>query len=159
MTARQREYIEKLYLERYEWLKSYALSSLKNEDLAHEAVQEVFRIACQKANQVCGSECPEGWLFLTLKNIIANSLRARKRCMDLQRKLQLINPGMIQDPMPLHLMCSNISDTEEFKLLYEFAVEERTVEELARRRGISVNACKKRIQRAKAFLARKIRKK
>lgn len=48
MTAEQRVQIEELYLQMYNGMMAYARSSLSEEALAEEAIQETFRIACQK---------------------------------------------------------------------------------------------------------------
>lgn len=49
MTDLERQAIEKLYLQMYTRLFAYARSSLPNDALAEEAVQETFVIACQKS--------------------------------------------------------------------------------------------------------------
>ena len=46
MNAEQRKKIEQLYMQMYDMLTAYARSSLSEEALAEEAVQETFRIAC-----------------------------------------------------------------------------------------------------------------
>ena len=50
-----------------------------------------------------------------------------------------------------------MSDLEEFQLLKEMAVDGKSHLEMAQARGISVNACKKRVQRAKEVLQKKIK--
>ena len=52
MNATQHDMIENLYMEMFDMLFVYANSSIKNEPLAEEAVQETFRIACQKSEQL-----------------------------------------------------------------------------------------------------------
>ena len=69
--------IEVLYLEMYEMLYAYARCSFSEESLAEEAVQETFRIACQKSEQLCESGNPHGWLVNTLKFTIRNMKRSR----------------------------------------------------------------------------------
>ena len=53
MDARQSEYIGQLYLEMFDKMMTYARSSLQSESLAEEAVQETFRIACEKLENIC----------------------------------------------------------------------------------------------------------
>ena len=72
MNTAQQKQIEKLYLDMFEKLKIYAKCSLRSEALAEEAVQETFRIACQKPDLLCNSANPQGWLVHTLKNVIHN---------------------------------------------------------------------------------------
>ena len=69
---------------------------------------------------------------------------------------QLKEFSLTEDRIDLHILYENVADTEEFKLLAEMAIEGRSHLEMATRRGISVSACKKRVQRAKETLRRKI---
>ena len=64
--------IEALYITHYDKLFMYAVRILKDETLAEEAVQETFRIACQKANVFFEHRNKEGWLVNTLKYVISN---------------------------------------------------------------------------------------
>ena len=47
MKARYSKEIDRLYLQMYPMLFEYARSSLSNDALAEEAVQDAFTIACQ----------------------------------------------------------------------------------------------------------------
>lgn len=159
MNAAQNRKIEELYLEMFEKMKAYACCSLDNEALAEEAVQETFRIACQKPEQLCESVNSRGWLVQTLKYTIRNiqSNRATaKRIVEKYLMTQIKDFSFSEDRLDLHILYENVADTEEFKLLAEMAIEGRSHLEMATRRGISVNACKKRVQRAKETLRRRI---
>ena len=70
--ARQRELLKTLYLEHYHTLFLYARAVLQDPDLAEEAVQDTFCIACGKQARVAASENPAGWLVQTLKNVLRN---------------------------------------------------------------------------------------
>ena len=72
MNTEQKARIAELYLEMFHKLMAYARSSLENEALAEEAVQETFRIACQKPEMLLESPNPQGWLVLTLRNTVRN---------------------------------------------------------------------------------------
>jgi RNA polymerase sigma-70 factor (ECF subfamily) len=61
-----------------------------------------------------------------------------------------------EDRISLEVTYENVAHSEEFRLIKEMAVEGKSHLEMAQARGISVDACKKRIQRAKEFLRRKI---
>lgn len=159
MNAEQTRKIEELYHGMFEKMKVYACCSLDNEALAEEAVQETFRIACQKPEQLCESVNPRGWLVQTLKYTIRNiqSNRATaKRIMEKYLMTQIKDFSFSVDSLDLHILYENVVDTEEFKLLAEMAIEGRSHLEMANSRGISVSACKKRVQRAKETLRRKI---
>ena len=159
MNADQRLKIEELYLELFDKMKVYACCSLKNETLAEEAVQETFRIACQKPAQVCESINPQGWLVQTLKYTICNIRKNRETAKRiLEKYLETQNKGisLSEDHLDLRVLYENVADTEEFRLLSEIAIEGRSHLEMAKSRGISVDACKKRVQRAKEALRKSI---
>jgi len=159
MNAEQSRKIEELYLEMFEKMKIYAGCSLDNEALAEEAVQETFRIACQKPEQLCECVNPRGWLVQTLKYTICNiqSNRATaQRIVEKYLTAQLKDMAYSEDRLDLCILYENVADTEEFKLLAEMAIEGRSHLEMANSRGISVSACKKRVQRAKETLRRRI---
>lgn len=159
MNEEQRQRIGELYLEIYDTLMAYARCSLDGESLAEEAVQETFRIACQKPDALCNSPNPQGWLMLTLKNTIRNIRSSRataKRIIETYLIAQNKENLFWEDTIQLDVLYKNVADTEEFKLLAELAIEGRSHEEMARSRGITVSACKKRVQRAKEKLQKKI---
>lgn len=78
MTDAARHAIDKLYLQMYARLFEYARSSLANDALAEEAVQDTFAIACQRPEALLNSPNPPGWLVITLKNVISNTLRRQQ---------------------------------------------------------------------------------
>lgn len=161
MNGEQSKQIEKLYLEMFDKLMAYARSSLDNEALAEEAVQETFRIACQIPERLCDSPNPQGWLVLTLRNTVRNMKSSRataKRIVERYLMTQIKEVSISEDRIGLNILYENIADTEEFKLLSEMAVEGKSHEEMARTRGITISACKKRVQRAKEKLQTKIGK-
>ena len=141
-------------------LISYARCSFKEESLAEEAVQETFQIACQKPDQLCESVNPKGWLVNALKFTIRNMKRSRETARQLLSGYliwQKEYAAFSEDKRSLRLMYGDISDLEEFKLIEEMAIDGRSHLEMANSRGISVSACKKRVQRAKEILKRKIK--
>ncbi len=161
MNAEQSDQIEQLYLQMYDMLLSYARSALKEESLAEEAVQEAFRIACQKSGELCISPNPRGWIFITLKNTIRNISRSRESLRQMLGMYLATETKAItfsEDKIRLEVLYENVADLEEFKLIKELAVEGRSHLEMAQDRDISVNACKKRVQRAKEMLQKKLGK-
>ncbi len=156
----QRQRIAELYLEMFDKMMAYARSNLDSEALAEEAVQETFRIACQKPEQVCESVNPRGWLVQTLKyticNIRAGQATARK-LVDAYTVKRGEESAYAEDPVDLRVLYGKIADTEDFKLLAEMAIQGRSHLEMADARGITVDACKKRVQRAKEALRKKIK--
>ena len=160
MNADQNELIEQLYLELYDMLFSYAYSALKNESLAEEAIQVAFQIACQKPDQLFESLNPQGWMVNTLKNTVRNMTRSRENARQLLVRYlaeQSRDVAFSEDKVHLEIMYGNIANTDEFKLIKEMAIDGRSHLEMATARGITVDACKKRVQRAKEFLQKKLK--
>lgn len=160
MTAEQRRKIEELYLEMFDMLLTYASASLEEPALAEEAVQETFQVACQKPMQLLSSENPKGWLVNTLKYTICNMKRRRDSARQLLAKYlisQTKDIAISEDNLRLDLMYENIAETDEFQILRQMAIEGKSHLEMATERGISISACKKRVQRAKEKLKDKIK--
>lgn len=151
----QRQLIEDLYREMYYLLSAYAQSALNDRSLAEEAVQDTFRIACAKADNFFSSPNPKGWLLNTLRNVIHNTVRSRAYLNNLVvSSLDLdenIIPGNTDTP-GIDFIYSDLTDNEDYKLLKKIALEKYSMLEAAQELGISVEACKKRVQRAKKKL-------
>ena len=159
MTLDQRRGIELLYVDMYDLLFIYARNALKNESLAEEAIQETFRIACTKPDDLFSSSNPKGWIINTLKYTIQNTKRNLGRANVLLTQYLAVHSSSVvfsEDQIRLEFTYENVAHSDEFQLIKEMAVEGKSHLEMAKSRGISVAACKKRVQRAKIFLRRKI---
>lgn len=160
MQTKQKQQIEVLYKEMFEKMAAYANALLGNEALAEEAVQETFRIACQKPEQLCECENPRGWLVQTLKNTVRNIISGREstrrlleKCIDAYRRDNSVVAGGLEQ----YVFYAELAQSEEFKLLAEMVLEGKSQLEMAQSRGISLAACKKRVQRAKEALQKIIK--
>ncbi len=142
--------IEKPYKEMYPVLHVYALRILVDDALAEETAQDAFCIACDKREQFLSSPNPQGWIMLTLKHVMQNMLRTQAK---LQRLLSLNEgeepPAEAGELMSVDLLFSNVAASEDFQLLKRIALDQCTMPELAHELGVSVEACKKRVQRAR----------
>lgn len=153
--------IEHLYIQLYDQLFIYGRCVFQNDALAEEAVQETFRIACMKPEALWNSENPEGWVVITLKNVISNMQRNRataSRILVGYIEKQAKELAISEDQMDFSLIYGGIAESEEFHLIKEMVLEGKSHLEMARERGITVDACKKRVQRAKEILRKKIEK-
>lgn len=161
MTEQQNAFIDRMFLEMYRNLFEYAYAQFADEFLAEEAVQETFRIACQKPDDLCGSQNPKGWLKNVLKNVISNSKRRQSTAKRVQADyISLITDNLSSDeePVPVELLYSDIADLAEFQLVKAMALEGKTYTELSDELDISVPTCRKRMQRAKELLQKIIKK-
>lgn len=153
--------IEQLYFEMYHKLFLYAQSALRDHCLAEEAVQETFRIACAKADRLAESENRQGWLINTLKFVIRNTLRNQTKLKNLLLAavtMMETSPGISERDVNWEMYCTSVLGEEDFELLKRIAIENRTMLEASSELGISVETCKKRIQRAKKKLKDSITK-
>ena len=153
---RHEHFFDALYLEMYDMLLIYAERALDNQHaLAEEAVQDTFKICWIKIDEVIASENPKGWLLETLKNVIRNIRRSQARFANLFLVLNKAFTSVEQaaeDETELDITYGDLKDSPDYQLLKEFVLEHRSIKEMAQERGITVDACKKRIQRAKERL-------
>jgi RNA polymerase sigma-70 factor (ECF subfamily) len=152
LTDNQRRVIEKLYQEMFIPLSAYAKSALNDRTLAEEAVQDTFRIACAKADAFLSSPNQKGWLLNTLKNVIHNTVRSRAYLSSLVVASIDLDENIIPgdtDTLNVDFIYSDLADNEDYKLLKKIALDKCSILEAALELGISVEACKKRVQRAK----------
>lgn len=153
-----KETVEKLYKEMYPALHAYALRVMEDSALAEEAIQDAFCIACCRRDQFLSSPNPQGWIMLTLKHVMQNTLRAQAKlrvllALDAGAELPAGGPELIS----VDLLFSDVSDSEDFRLLKRIALDRCTMLELAEDLGVSVEACKKRVQRARKRLQKKLK--
>ena len=161
MTAEQNQFLSERYHEKRKFLLEYAESSLHNYALSEEAVQQTFEIACRKIDDFCNCPNPDGWLTKTLSFVVRN-IESRQRS---ERRVIAITDDYRPDlvaapevPLPLRVTYGSLVDTPQFRLLYETEVLGYTLAEIAEELDISEAACKKRAERARIFLQKKLRK-
>lgn len=150
--------LEQMYREMYPTLYAYALRILKDHALAEEAIQDTFCIACAKREQCLASTDPRRWIMCTLKYVCQNVLRTQTK---LKKLLLSLNTGECQDAgtpdlVSVDVLFGDLSDSEDFQLLKRIALNRCTMLEMAEELGISVESCKKRVQRARKRLQEKI---
>ncbi|WP_379143183.1 RNA polymerase sigma factor [Paenibacillus sp. sgz500992] len=158
----QRHAIEELFRDMLYSLSAYANNALHNYSLAEDAVQETFRIACTKAYILLSSPNRKGWLLITLKNVIKNIIRSRTYLNSIVVSSVDFNENIIsvgEDRLDVDFLYSDLIDVKEYKLLKRIALDKYSVLEAAQELGISVEACKKRIQRAKKSLKNQLKDK
>lgn len=149
--------LHRLYLENYSSLICFAKSVMTNKDAAEDLVQETFLIAQCKLDAVLSSPNPHGWLMNTLKNVIGNYYKQQR----------FIAQHLIADSYPdsaseytfsVNELYAGLVSSEELELLVWTYCENVSRQEAAERLGISADACRKRLQRAKVALRDAIRK-
>ena len=144
--------MEALFRENFEPLYRYANRLLRSPMLAEEAVQEAFLIAVTKYEEMQSSGNPTGWLYRTVYNVVQNQRRARQRGSELLLRLLSEQETHADDGV-----FSDLTEDEDFRLIRRITLEGYSVRETAEALGITVEACKKRIQRAKARLREQLK--
>lgn len=154
----QERIIEELYIDMFYKLSAYAQSALNDRLLAEEAVQDTFQTACAEVDKFLTSENPKGWLVNVLKRKIWNIYRSRSRLNKLVNTSIDIDDIIIIDRLKntyennMDLLYADLAISEDYQLLKKIALEKYSMLEAATELGISVEACKKRVQRAKKKL-------
>lgn len=160
MTAEQDRFLTAQYHKQRLTLLEYALSVLRSHALAEEAVQQAFEIACMKIDDFCTSPNPAGWLHRTLTFVLRN-IQSRQRTESKvivpadKYRLELV--AAPADPVPLRLCFGELLDSPQFQLVYEMEILGKTLQEIAAEQGISLSACKKRAERARKYLRKKLK--
>lgn len=150
--------VEQLYKDMYPALRVYALRILEDPALAEEAIQDTFCIACAKREQFLSSANPRSWIMCTLKYVMRNMLRTQAKLRALLRSLDEGEgvPAGTAELVSVDVLFGDISDSEDFRLLKRVALDRCTMLEIAQELGVSVETCKKRVQRARKRLQAKL---
>lgn len=155
LTNEQHDRILELHSEMHNSLYIYAKAALGNNALAEEAVQETFRIACGSPNKLLTSSNPNGWLMEALKYVIRNIRRNRARLSNLMTAaipLEAVASEPSRQDMEFNAMCEEYVGEEDYRLLRMVTLDKYTMLEASQELGITVEACKKRVQRARKKL-------
>lgn len=155
LNQEEEKFIEQLYREMYTRLYFYAKNAQGNKMLAEEAVQDTFRIACIKPESLMSSKNPRGWLINTLKNVMRNRQRTEARLNNLLLAAMSAYEPQAKatvDTVEFHAAYSDVLGGDDFQLLINIVIRRYSMLEAAEELGISVEACKKRVQRAKKRL-------
>lgn len=154
------DWVSGLYREMYRRMFTYAFSVLQNSDLAEEAVQDTFCILCTKADEAFQKENPNGWLMRALQNVMRNMKRQRaamNRLIMTSLQLENLEEILVYDKEDIDILYGDISGHSDFQLLKLVVLSNYSMLEAAEEFGISVEACKKRVQRIKKLLRKKFK--
>ena len=141
-------------------MQIYAENALGNHAMAEDAVQLAFEIGWRKIEDFQNCPKPEGWIFKSLEFVISNMksrLRTERRVIAIVDEYRPDLVAAPADPLPLRVHFGDLVDTPQFQIIYEMEFNGRTLAEIAKDLGISENACKKRAERARKDLQKKLR--
>lgn len=144
------DYIESLYRKEALLLFRYSKVLFDNPSIAEETVQETFIIACLNYKKLIASPNPEGWIMNTHKNVCRNFKKTTNRYLNQMISLDGIplSSQYTEDVYDDDALASFVT-TEDFIILKKIILDGYSHKDLAEELGISIDACKKRFQRAK----------
>ena len=160
MTAEQDRFFTAIYLDRRKPLLEYAESNLHNHALAEEAVQQAFEIACRKIEDFQSSPNPQGWIFNAVRFVVFNMASRQRTESRVIAPVDEYRPDLVAaptDPLPLRVRFGELVDSPQFRIVYEMEIVGRTLAEIAIDLGISEVTCKKRAERARKYLQKKLK--
>lgn len=159
LNQEQDMFIDSLYKEMAHLMMQIALANIQEISQAEEAVQDTFRIACRKIDAVMTSPNPKGWLMNTMRYVIKDQQRAKARYHRFLCKLIAIEhekPLSYETELSVDLIYENLVNSEDFLLLKRLYLQDMSMREIAEEDGITLETCKKRIQRARKRLQKYI---
>lgn len=157
LTPEEERFLEELFRSEYKKMLSLAIRKLRNAQNAEDIVQDTFTVALLKIKELISNPNPKGWLYVVLKNKIMHEYRAKARFLVVWGKLEA---AFSREQTWKNEKTSDIfeelpqTDYELLRLIY---IDGYTNREVAELKGISYDACRKAVQRAKEKV-RKIRK-
>jgi RNA polymerase sigma-70 factor (ECF subfamily) len=143
------EWFDSLYKKNALDMVRFAARLLGDEDLAKELVQEAFLVLLYKKDGLRLHPNLDGWLYITLKNLIMNEMQSSKYRLERPLSETWGIAGKESNPFSLSEWLPEELTSEERNLLIWFYEQEFSYEEIAARLGVSVPACRTRMFRAK----------
>lgn len=152
MNSEQAELLEQMFREHYSSLQIYAFRFLENWDAAAQAVQESFHIACERIEVFADSPNRIGWLKKTVRYVCLNTIKTRNRRMKDLIALEELSAKQLPSVYDEYSIGADesfksILSEEEYQLLYEIIVQGIPYSSVANKHGITMWACRKRVQR------------
>lgn len=151
MRENRNDLIESLYRQNFQMLVVCAYRFLGDRESAYEAVQETFRIACEKIDDLQSSQSHVGWLRTATKNTCMNIIRKRQRNAALLISYANDQATWTEERWAAqdgtHILYQILSQ-EEILLLEKLFLYGLTYAEAAGELGVSLWACYKRAERA-----------
>lgn len=156
LITEEQEFLQELYQRHYRALFDYAYRLGVGREAAEDYAQDAFLVAVRHIEDIKNNKNPRKYLNQVLKNVIGYRLRSLRYALDLQKKLQegliLSETNPYSDEQQPETMYHGIIGDEELELLIRFYLDGWSQKDLAEQLGISENACRLRIRRAKKHL-------
>ncbi len=151
MSPEQDAFLSQLYHENFNRLLGHAFHYTADWAKAEVVVQEAFCVAVVKIEAVMASEVPLRWMNATIKNLARNMARHEKY----QKALFLYLEDLKASPstsdcfrdIDILEWCEQTVGKENFQLFKRVVLDGVPYIDMAKELGISMWACRKRVQR------------
>lgn len=162
MRPEKDKFIERLYLDTFQLLWTYAMSKLNNPALAQEVVQDAFLEAIRNIEKLMSHENPRGWMKNTVKNKVKHAERSFNRYIirfisldtDIPFEDAVLASEDAHAPSVFEII-EEIRQTlsaDEWDLLRKIALEKVPYKDAAAELGITIWTYQKRVQRIREKL-------
>lgn len=157
MNTEQSAYLEVFFKTYFSELQVHAFCILDDWDWARTAVTDAFEIACEKIDIFLKKKNQVGWMKNVVRNVCLNLIRQRNQ----HAKLLIAWEEITEKQMPSREdhygegfieECKALLSDQEYQMLHQALLLGIPYDELARLYGISMWACRKRVQRTMAKL-------
>ena len=136
-----------LYKSQYGKMIKLAYRMLGSMESAQNIVQETFMLALLRWDEVSVHPLPEGWLALTVRNLVQNERRRFSNHEELPLD-SFAEQADTRNEYPLsNLLPRKLSDEDRQILIWKFE-KQMDCRQMADRLGISETACRSRVSRA-----------
>lgn len=147
MPGNMESFLHGLYQAHYSRLIRAAYRMTGDLDDAQDIVQQVFLMALVQREELSVHPKPEGWLMLTLRNLVLNERRKQRDHPQVSLE-DIAESAGPESPLPLeHTLPRELSPEDRKILIWRFE-QQMDYREMADRLGISEAACRSRVSRA-----------
>lgn len=162
-TARAREDFERLFHETRDSLAAYLVSRCSDAELAADLFSETCLIAWQELNSIPPGDQAKLWLFGVARSLILKGFRQRRvadalveRLAGELRRARVEHAQIDDDSRPALQAALNSLSEDDREILMLTAWEGLTPTEIAAVMGISANAVRVRLHRARRRVERRL---
>ncbi len=160
-------FFEELCAEYYKRIYKYALFSIKDEDMAHDIVQEVFIVVYKSLDRLKGHPNGGGFIYQTAKNIINEHKRKlyTRIMREIREDRELAGSTTIESEIDSRIdeyeyiteILSQLSD-EKYMLYKLYYIDKIPMDKIAKKLGMEYTALRMRYVRLRREIRELVRK-
>ena len=140
-------FLHRLYQTQYDKLIRAAYRMMGDIDSAQDLVQQVFLLALVQQDDISTHPKPEGWLMLTLNNLVKNERRKNKNHPQVSLEDIAELHGQESPDALEHILPKELSQEDREILIWRFE-RQMGYKEMADQLGITESGCRSRVSRA-----------